>query len=111
MDYEWQPTDRALPQGILYSDRLFVADTTLPYRRLSVASIYMAYADVYDENQVTFVAEGGTGRLASKNNGIQSRRANSCNTEIQSSFRFWNKIGATKQTIQDCEESVPSPAH
>lgn len=52
MDYEWQPTDRALPQRILYSDRLFVADTTLPYRRLSVASIYMAYADVYDANQV-----------------------------------------------------------
>lgn len=52
MDYERQPADRALPQGILYSDRLFVADTTLPYRRLSVASIFMAYADVYDTNQV-----------------------------------------------------------
>lgn len=111
MDYEWQPTDRALPQGILFSDRLFVADTTLPYRLLSLASIYIAYADVYDTNQVTFAAKGGTGRLASKNNGIQSSRAISCNTEIQSNFRFWNKTGAIKQTIQDCEESVPSPAH
>lgn len=52
MDYEWQPTDLALPQGILLSDRLFVADTTLPDRLLSVASIYMACADVYDGNQV-----------------------------------------------------------
>lgn len=52
MDYEWQPTDRALPQRILYSDRLFVADTTLPYRRLSVASVCMAYANLYDGNQV-----------------------------------------------------------
>lgn len=40
------------PRGILYSDRLFVVDTTLPDRLLSVASIYMACADVYDGNQV-----------------------------------------------------------
>lgn len=111
LDCEWQPTDRALPQRIRYSDRLFVADTTLPYRRLSVASVCTAYANLYDGNQVAFAAEGGTGRLASKKNGIQSRRAISYNTVIQFSSRFWNKTGATKQTIQDYEESVPSPAH
>lgn len=49
--------------------------------------------------------------MVSKKNGIQSRRAISYNTVIQFNSRFWNKIGATKQTIQNCEESVPSPAH
>lgn len=40
------------PRDPVPSDRLFVVDTTLPYRLLSAASIFMAYANLYDGNQV-----------------------------------------------------------